>query len=128
MSSVVLFSYVFTFLLIVLLLKNASSMELVLLAMDPTRCTSCLVHCTANRHRAITNRHDLIVGAVIAAANRAGAPSGNEPSLHRHDPNAHHIRPDNYSHFPDGTFTLCDVSVTHAGAPSHRKNPLCEGG
>ena len=80
--------------------------------------------CTANRRRAITNRHDLIVGAVTAAANRAGAPSGNEPSLHRHDPNAQRIRPDNYSHFPDGTFTLCDVSVTHAGAPSHRKNPL----
>jgi hypothetical protein len=80
--------------------------------------------CKATRRTAITNRHDLIVRSVTAAANRAGAPSGNEPTLHRHKPNSPRIRPDNHSHFPDGNYTLCDVSVTHSGAPSFRSNPL----
>ena len=76
------------------------------------------------RRQAIIHRHDLIVKSITAAANRAGAPSGNEPTSHRLNSNVIRVRPDNYSHFPNGSYVLCDVSVIHAGSPSFRSSSV----
>jgi hypothetical protein len=91
-----------------------------LISTDPFHFLSCL----NTRRQAVTHRHDLIVKSITAAANRAGAPSGNEPTSHRLNPNVARVRPDNYFHFPNGSYVLGDVSVVHAGSSSFRNKSV----